>query len=225
MSRGSGFSVTRDYPREIVTARQRLMQRHRTEKQNGSKISIEYPAGLVVNGRTVANESPDWYQTLNYDCFQLSCGNYSPPNIPQRVNETQLNYAVDFTPNYLYTSTTSGWKPSYNCYIRSSCYICASCATSCISIICAGGCLGNVSANIQAQTISTFSTTRPATAPRYTANSASNQGRYSGSMTTTTTFPTTNTTNFTTNTGTYNQSINVSVNGPRPRDNQSYTNL
>ena len=50
MLRGSGFSVTRDYPREIVTARQRLMQRYRTEKQNRNKVTIEYPARLLLMG-------------------------------------------------------------------------------------------------------------------------------------------------------------------------------
>ena len=64
MLRGSSFSVTRDYPREIVAARQRLMPRYRTERQNGHKVSIEYPAKLVVNGRIVADEFPDWYQIL-----------------------------------------------------------------------------------------------------------------------------------------------------------------
>ena len=234
MLRGSGFSVTRDYPREIVSARQRLMQRYRTEKQNGSKVSIEYPARLVVNGRTVADEFPDWYQALNYDRFQLSCGNYSPPNIPQRVNETQTMQSTSQQ-----TTTIPARPPAANPQLTvtsgpvvTSVPVVPPVVSVSYARVAASVAQQqqhrppNVSANIQALTISTFSTTRPITAPRYTANSAASQGRQSGSTnTTTTTFPTTNTTNFTTNTGTYNQSMNASGNGPRPRDNQTYTNL
>lgn len=43
------------------------------EKQNrNNKVSIEYPARLTVNGRTVLDEFPDWYSVLQQDRYQLS---------------------------------------------------------------------------------------------------------------------------------------------------------
>lgn len=73
-SQGSGYSVTRGYPKEIVKAGQRLIPRLRTERQNRNEVS----AKLVVGGRVVADEFPDWYQVLEYDRYQLATGNYSP---------------------------------------------------------------------------------------------------------------------------------------------------
>ena len=158
-----------------MTARQRLMQRYRTEKQNGSKVSIEYPARLVVNGRTAADEFPDWYQTLNYDRFQLSCGNYSPPNIPQRVNETQTMQSISHQ-----TITIPARPPAANPHITVTSgpvvtsvpvvppVVSVSYARVGASVAQQQHRPPNVSANIQAQTISTFSTTRPVTGSRYT---------------------------------------------------------
>ena len=240
MLRGSGFSVTRDYPREIVTARQRLMQRYRTEKQNRNKVTIEYPARLVVNGRTVADEFPDWYQTLNYDRFQLSCGNYSPPNIPQPVNEAQ-----NIQPISRQTASLPARPPAVNPHSNATSNPGATSGPVVPPVVSVSYAkvaasvpqqqqhrpqMSNGSASVQAKTISTFSTTRPVTVPRYTANNISaSQGRQSGSTNTITTTRTTNTINFTTNTttftGNYNPSMNSSGNGTRSRDNQTYTNL
>lgn len=51
MLKGSNFSVTRDYPKEIVAARQNLISQFKVERQNrNNKVSIEYPAKLLVNG-------------------------------------------------------------------------------------------------------------------------------------------------------------------------------
>ena len=60
--RNSKFSLTRDYPRELVAARQRLMPRYQAERANfNHKVIIEYPTNLVVNSKIEANEFPDWY--------------------------------------------------------------------------------------------------------------------------------------------------------------------
>ena len=54
MLRGTKFSVTRDFPIEIVNARRSLMPELIKEKQNrNNKVSIDYPARLMVNGKTV----------------------------------------------------------------------------------------------------------------------------------------------------------------------------
>ena len=88
MLKGSNFSVTRDYPKEIVAARQRLMPRLKLERQNkNNKVSLEYPARLLINGRVVADEFPDWYSVLERDRYQMANGTSIPAMVrPQRVN-------------------------------------------------------------------------------------------------------------------------------------------
>lgn len=71
--KGTNFSVSRDFPMEIVSARKRLMPMYRTERLNSNnRVSIEYPAKLVVNGKTVADQFPDWYSVLQQDRYQLA---------------------------------------------------------------------------------------------------------------------------------------------------------
>ena len=60
MLRKTSFSVSRDYPEELVSARQRLIPQFKMERQNrNNKVSTVYPAKLVVNGRVIADELPD----------------------------------------------------------------------------------------------------------------------------------------------------------------------
>lgn len=74
MLKGTHFSVSKDYPKEIVAARRRLMPRFKAERQNrNNKVSIEYPAKLVVNGKVIADEFADWYPVLEHDRCQLAC--------------------------------------------------------------------------------------------------------------------------------------------------------
>ena len=43
------------------------------EQQNKSnKVSMEYPARLVINGKTVMDEFPDWHAVLQQDRYQLA---------------------------------------------------------------------------------------------------------------------------------------------------------
>ncbi|MEW8548173.1 MAG: hypothetical protein AB2693_32115 [Candidatus Thiodiazotropha sp.] len=73
MLKGSNYSVTRDYPKEIIAARQNLMPQFKAERQNrNNKVTIEYPAKLIVNGKIVADEFPDWYPVLNYNRCTLA---------------------------------------------------------------------------------------------------------------------------------------------------------
>ena len=70
--KGTNFSVSRDFPMEIVSARKRLMPVYRTERLiPNNRVSIEYPAKLIVNGKTVADQFPDWYSVLQQDRYQL----------------------------------------------------------------------------------------------------------------------------------------------------------
>lgn len=60
------ISVHRDYPKEIVNARSELWPMYKSEKQNNprAKVSIGFPAKLIVNGSVIANKFPDWYDIL-----------------------------------------------------------------------------------------------------------------------------------------------------------------
>ena len=61
----SGFSVTRDYPKEIVAARHRLLPRFKAERLNfNNKVYLEYPAKLIINNKVVADEFPEWHSLL-----------------------------------------------------------------------------------------------------------------------------------------------------------------
>ena len=64
--KGSCFSINRDYPREIVDARRILFREKRDIKSEkpDSKVTIKYPAKLVVDGLTVKDMFPDWFPTL-----------------------------------------------------------------------------------------------------------------------------------------------------------------
>ena len=68
MLRNTRFSVSRDYPKEIVSVRQLLLHQFKAARQNkNDKTTIEHPAKLVVNGKIVADEFPDWYSMLSQD--------------------------------------------------------------------------------------------------------------------------------------------------------------
>ena len=60
------ISIHRDYPKEIVNARSELWPMYKSEKQNNprAKVSIGFPAKLIVNGSVIANKFPDWYDIL-----------------------------------------------------------------------------------------------------------------------------------------------------------------
>ncbi|MEW8546070.1 MAG: hypothetical protein AB2693_21320 [Candidatus Thiodiazotropha sp.] len=64
--KGSAFGINRDYPQEIVNARKVLYREKKLLKsQNPSaNISIQYPAKLVVNGRTEQDMFPEWFTLM-----------------------------------------------------------------------------------------------------------------------------------------------------------------
>ena len=64
--KGSGFRVERDYPSEIVEARQRfwpILKAERTRDPTG-RVTIAYQAKLVKNRRVIHDEFPDWFEVL-----------------------------------------------------------------------------------------------------------------------------------------------------------------
>lgn len=65
--KGSQFRIDRDYPKEITAARQRLWPRFKELKSQNKKVSLQYPARLVLNGRVIEDALPDWYEVLKAD--------------------------------------------------------------------------------------------------------------------------------------------------------------
>lgn len=63
---GTTFGVNRDYPQEILNARKALMQEKKTIKSQkpSAKVSVQYPAKLVVDGHTVKDMFPDWFTVM-----------------------------------------------------------------------------------------------------------------------------------------------------------------
>ena len=99
MLKGTNFSVTRDYPIEIVTARRNLMSLYKEHRQNrNNKVSLEFPARLVVNGKTVADSFPDWYTVLQRDRYQMvqSLNNFTPQQSTQGIGGLQPQAANQF---------------------------------------------------------------------------------------------------------------------------------
>lgn len=64
------------------------MPKLKLERQNkNNRVSLEYPARLLINGRVVADEFPDWYSVLEHDRYQMANGtSISAMGRPQRVN-------------------------------------------------------------------------------------------------------------------------------------------
>ena len=60
--KGTNFSINKDFPKEIVNARRQLWSEYKRLRSANpdSKTNIVYSAKLVSNGRTVADEFPDW---------------------------------------------------------------------------------------------------------------------------------------------------------------------
>lgn len=204
MLKGSNFSVTRDYPKEIVAARQRLMPRLKLERQNkNNKVSLEYPARLLINGRVVADEFPDWYSVLEHDRYQMANGTSIPAMVrPQRVTVQSPATA----PSGRQVETRGRENVEQSRPVRSYSQV-VSAGTS--------GTQPNNTTISDTQPPGTFSTN----VPRYTTNGAGNQN---GQCVNT---PTTILTTTTMNTTTGSSSMNVSGNGIVPRDQPSYINL
>ena len=89
--KNTAYSVCRDYPKEITEARNKLWPHYRKARENPSaKVSIRYPARLVINGATTHDMFPDWFRVLNGNRVQTSSetnqrnvGQHNGPNNQQ----------------------------------------------------------------------------------------------------------------------------------------------
>ena len=62
----TNYGVSRDYPKEIVTARSQLWPMYKSEKGKfpKRKVSIGFPAKLIVDGPVIEDKFPDWFAVL-----------------------------------------------------------------------------------------------------------------------------------------------------------------
>ncbi|KAH3859836.1 hypothetical protein DPMN_102657 [Dreissena polymorpha] len=65
----SPFGLDRQYPKEISKARSSLFksQEARNAAMKRHKVQIKYPARLCINGRTMIDMFPEWFQVLGHD--------------------------------------------------------------------------------------------------------------------------------------------------------------
>ena len=69
--KGTNYAVCRDYPREITEARNTLWPHYRKARETASnKVSIKYPARLIVNGHTTHDMFPDWFNVMKRNRVQ-----------------------------------------------------------------------------------------------------------------------------------------------------------
>ena len=64
--KGTSFGISRDYPSEISEARKELWPEFKMarEKYGPRRVSLRFPASLVINGDTVKDLFPDWHEVL-----------------------------------------------------------------------------------------------------------------------------------------------------------------
>ena len=95
MLRGSDFSVSRDLPKEILNARKNLMPKYKQQKQNrGNKVTLEYPAKLIVNGQVIADGFPDWHRYMQTDRYDML-----KPNNAQATVQTSTEHDLETRQN------------------------------------------------------------------------------------------------------------------------------
>ncbi|MEW8547543.1 MAG: hypothetical protein AB2693_28890 [Candidatus Thiodiazotropha sp.] len=93
--KGSQYSVCRDYPHEISEARKQLWPHYRAAREDRSaKVSIRYPARLIVNGITTHDIFPDWFTILKGS--RMSSGateqqSVAQSNGAQRANSSSVS--------------------------------------------------------------------------------------------------------------------------------------
>ena len=87
--RGKAYGISRDYPNEIVKARQSLWSRFKSIRDNNpnKRVSFGYPAKISIDGSFVVDLLPEWYDVLQGS--RISC------NTPQFINEcSSLTHGV-----------------------------------------------------------------------------------------------------------------------------------
>lgn len=65
--KNTAFSINRDFPQEIVSARKGLWPEFKNVRQAypDKRVNLVYPAKIIIDGRVHANAFPDWDPTIN----------------------------------------------------------------------------------------------------------------------------------------------------------------
>ena len=65
--RGTSYGINRDYLREIINTRSKLWADYKTAKDiyPSHKVSISFPAKLIINRKVTRDEFPDWNLVLS----------------------------------------------------------------------------------------------------------------------------------------------------------------
>ena len=119
--KGKGFGINRDYPPEIIAARKPLFaEKKKLQLANpNTKISIQYPAKLFMEGRLITDALPTWQDTIRksrLDSITLPTGKASsrpgPTNRPDsRPTSDSLNSRSNRPSDRVRLSDMNMYKP------------------------------------------------------------------------------------------------------------------
>ena len=96
--KGTSFSINRDYPMEITNARRTLWPQFKSARAHPTnRVSIVYPAKLLVNGRVACDMFPDWDLIMKGSRISIdqsepqnkpggTSGSYIPPTTNDRIS-------------------------------------------------------------------------------------------------------------------------------------------
>lgn len=101
--RDTDFSINRDFPPEIVNARSNLWAEYKQQKlkRPGGSVYIGFPAKLVVGGKVIRDEFPDWKEVLKGS----RVGDRRAKPLDVRGNKAVKNYSATM-PKSLFTHSS-----------------------------------------------------------------------------------------------------------------------
>lgn len=106
--RGTAYGVSRDYPNEISKARNSLWKRFKDIRENNrnKKVSLGFPAKIMVDNVVVVDLFPDWFEILRGSRVDLA---------PEKNESRNRNeYHPVKTTNTLSTNTQMTRPAAYN---------------------------------------------------------------------------------------------------------------
>lgn len=86
--KGSSFGINRDIPSELLEARKPLWTRMKTEKSRDptAKLTIVYPAKLLLNGKIIDDTLPDWQKIMKQRRIQFSWQESTTETEPKSIS-------------------------------------------------------------------------------------------------------------------------------------------
>lgn len=110
MLRNKPYSISRDFPHEIVQARKLLWPRYKDmrSRHTGSNVNIVYPAKLVHNGKVVVDMFPQWDELM-----RRSRVNHTQPSgqrSPDRSHNTRA-HENNQPPHVMHVAANASYIP------------------------------------------------------------------------------------------------------------------